>query len=70
MSRTYHNKRSFTISGKAGKRPLRILYGDLEASVILQAAREKVKLEKLRKRDRQWKLASASAADPRMLLGH
>ena len=70
MARTYRAPRKLHVSGKAGKRPLRILYGDLEASVILQAQREKVKLDKLRKRDRQWKLAAASAADPRMLLGH
>ncbi len=69
MSRTYHNKRSFTISGKAGKLPIKLEYNDPEASLALHIYKQKKKLAVTRKKDRQWKLAAAAAANPRLLIG-
>lgn len=69
MSRTYRNKRTYQVSGKAGKLPVKLLYNDPEASLALHIYEQKKKLAKQRKKDRQWKLAAATAANPRLLIG-
>ena len=69
MSRTYRNKRTYQVSGKAGKLPVKDWYGDKEASLAIHIHQQKKKLDKQRKKDRQWKLAAATAANPRLLIG-
>lgn len=63
MARTYKAPRKLTISGKAGKVPMKERFGSFEADLLLHRYYAKKKLDKQRRKDRRWKLAAASATD-------
>lgn len=69
MARTYKAPRKLHINGKAGKVPIKERFGSFEADLMLHQYFAKKKLDKQRRKDRQWKLAAAAAAEGRLLNG-
>lgn len=69
MSKTYRHPRKIKVDGKAGKTKVKASYGIPDVDLALHQYAAAKRLAKLRKRDRQWGLASASAVTPRLLIG-
>jgi hypothetical protein len=66
MAKTYMAPRKLSVPGRAGKKPIKAIYGDPETDLIIHMIREKRKLEKERQSDR-WRLAAAAATRRRLL---
>jgi hypothetical protein len=70
MARTYKAPRKFSINGKAGTVPTKKTFGHFEADVILHHYHAKKKLDRLRRKDRRWKLVQETVLNSRPLNGH